>query len=199
MSKWTSWWCDVYFERFLSFRRRMWVFFFSSLFSFSLARLSYLWKDWENRFHYCHIYNQKLGHSIRFTRSKCQSATTTTCAAHNGGCNCKKRLQPCFFCFCFFPPTALFSARHKIRSPCAGTQGLSQCDWGIARGPSWQAENIAWLFLLLQPMNKTYAVLSLPCGHCWQVRLVWSLKKHVEDLKTVSVDAFVSTLKTHLL
>lgn len=101
--------------------------------------------------------------------------------------------------FFFFPPTALFSARHKIRSPCTGTQGLSQCDWGIARGPSWQAENIAWLFLLLQPMNNTYAVLSLPCGHCWQVRLVWSLKKDVEDLKTVSVDAFVSTLKTHLL
>lgn len=46
-----------------------------------------------------------------------------------------------------------------------------------------------WLFVSNRsPANRQHrTVLLLPCGHCWQVLLVWSLKRDVKDVESVSV------------
>lgn len=66
--------------------------------------------------------------------------------------------------------------KSNARSPFA-MQLRNYCTWA-----SWQAENIAWLFFLLLANTQN---LTLPCEHCWQLRLIWGLRKMLNVFKTL--------------
>lgn len=129
--------------------RLMFFFFSLPLFPFCWAWFSYLWKDWESSFNFCHIYYQD--EDIRTVHEpECNNdGMRAVCGVQKRGRDLQKKeaaASPP-------PPPAppqqnpqLLGAWHKIRSPCTDTQGLSQCDWGIAKLTSW---DIAWLSVLL--------------------------------------------------
>lgn len=157
--KWTSRWCDVYFERFSSFCRLMFLYW---------AWFSYLWKDWENSFHYWRIYNQNYRtlnwiHTDEVPEHS-NSMWTVCCVTWLWlwkGCGL------IFHCLALSRRSEVLALTHKVFHNATAALHMGKLT----------SRNIAWLFFLLQPINNTELLLSLPCEHCWQLQLVWGLKK----------------------
>lgn len=112
--------------------RLMFFFFSLALFSFCWAWFSYLWKGWESCFHFCQIYYQDEDIHTVNEPERDSSDMCTVCGAkrgrslQEGGCGSTPSTP-----FPSYPQP--LGAWHKFRSPCTDTQGLSQCDWGIAK------------------------------------------------------------------
>lgn len=70
----------------------------------------------------------------------------------------------------------LFSTQQNIWSPWINTQGLSQCIWGIVHGQADKQKHSVTLFLA-SANTQHVTPSSLPCEHCWELRLIWVLKK----------------------
>lgn len=109
--------------------------FFSSLARFpsSWARFSYLWKDWEWGFRVCRECFLRSGRGRSHgQRARAQQLRRCAQCAVRGE---KKQERGRSSSPLPAPLAAAAAAAQdtKFKSPCTDTQGLSQCDWGIAK------------------------------------------------------------------